>query len=103
MLPVDGFFFDIVKPYDCSCRYCVQGMKEAGLDPTKEADRLAYNKMVLDNFRLELSQFVRERNPDTILFSSMPATSARSCGVQGCLPHFELESLPAEAGACTSG
>ena len=63
-------------------------MKEAGLDPTKEADRLAYNKMVLDNFRLELSQFVRERNPDATIFFNAGHIGPFRAGVQGCLLTF---------------
>ncbi|NLA59130.1 MAG: beta-galactosidase [Firmicutes bacterium] len=94
MLPVDGFFFDIVKPYDCSCRYCQQGMKEAGLDPTKEADRLAYNKLVLDKFRLELSEFVRERNPDATIFYNAGHIGPFVRESKDAYSHFELESLP---------
>jgi hypothetical protein len=94
MLPVDGFFFDIVKPTDCSCRYCVEGMKEAGLDPTKQADRLAYNKMVLDKFKLDLSRFIRERNPDATIFYNAGHIGPYIRESKDAYTHFELESLP---------
>src|SRR5688572_3283888 len=35
--PTDGLFFDILHQYQCCCRWCLQGMREAGLDPEREA------------------------------------------------------------------
>ncbi len=94
LLPVDGFFFDIVRPQDCSCRYCLEGMLEAGLDPTDQKQRLAYNKTVLDSFKLELSAFVRESHPDASIFYNSGHIGPFVRESKDAYSHFELESLP---------
>ncbi|MEW6751184.1 MAG: hypothetical protein AB1505_09425 [Candidatus Latescibacterota bacterium] len=38
-LPVDGFFFDIVQPNDCSCARCRAEMLARGLDPSDGPSR----------------------------------------------------------------
>ncbi|NMB46859.1 MAG: beta-galactosidase [Firmicutes bacterium] len=93
-LPVDGFFFDIVRQQDCSCWYCRQGMLEKGMDPTNQADRLAYNKMVLDDFKLQLSDFVRQYAPDASIFYNAGHIGPYVWESKDAYSHFELESLP---------
>ncbi len=93
-LPADGFFFDIVRPQDCSCWYCRQGMLEEGLDPTSSVDRLAYNKKVLDGFKLELSELVRGYNPDASIFYNAGHIGPYVREAKDAYSHFELESLP---------
>ena len=93
-LPVDGFFFDIVRPQDCSCWYCRRGMIAEGLEPTNRQDRLHYNKKILDGFKLELSNLVRTHNPDATIFYNAGHIGPSVRESQTAYSHFELESLP---------
>ncbi len=94
MLPVDGFFFDIVRSQDCSCWYCRQGMLDADLDPTDQEQRLAYNKIVLDDFKLELSDLVRSCQPHATIFYNSGHIGPFVRESQAAYSHYELESLP---------
>lgn len=93
-LPVDGLFFDIVKVNDCSCRYCAAGMKEKGLDPSNQADRLQYAKLVLDEFKLDMTRFVRQFNSDCTIFYNAGHIGPSVRESQPAYTHYELESLP---------
>ena len=90
----DGLFFDIVDARECSCRYCIAGMKEKGLDPARRDDRMKYAKMSIDEFKLDMSGFVKQFKPDATIFYNAGHIGPY---VRESLPaytHFELESLP---------
>ena len=65
MPAVDGFFFDIVGPVDCSCRHCRAAMREAGLDPAQATDRLTYAYEMLTAFMFEMSAYTRQLSADS--------------------------------------
>jgi len=93
-LPVDGFFFDIVNVRDCSCQYCQAGMKQAGLNPSVQSDRLKYAKQMLDAFKLEMTPFVRRFNKDCAIFYNAGHVGPAVRESAPAYTHFELESLP---------
>lgn len=92
--PVDGFFFDIVKPQDCSCRYCRERMEQAGLDPTDAHDRRCFGLMTINEFKQEMSAFVRQYAPDASIFYNAGHIGPRHRAAKSSYSHFEVESLP---------
>ncbi|MFW5980456.1 MAG: alpha-amylase family protein [Halanaerobiaceae bacterium] len=93
-LPVDGIFFDIVQVRDCSCKYCQQGMEEKGLNPAQKEDRMKYAKEMIDEFKQEMSEFVRGHEPDATIFYNAGHVGPYIRESQSAYSHFELESLP---------
>lgn len=93
-LPVDGLFFDIVIHNECACKYCIAGMISQGLDPASKKDRQQYAKQTLDQFKLDLTGFVRSLNQDCSVFFNAGHIAP---DIRASLPaytHLELESLP---------
>jgi hypothetical protein len=93
-LPVDGFFFDIVQPLDDSSKWTRDGMTQEGLDPADEQSRKAYGLQVINQFMLEMTQFVHDFNPDAAVFYNAGHIGPRHRQVTGAFTHFEIESLP---------
>ena len=94
MLPVDGFFFDIVKPLDDSSMWTRRGMEAAGLDPANAKARQAYGIQVINDFKRELSAFVRETKPEASIFYNFGHVGPRHRSAAEAYSHWELESLP---------
>ncbi|HNT33843.1 MAG TPA: beta-galactosidase, partial [bacterium] len=94
VLPVDGLFFDIVGPQDCSCRYCRDKMIAQGLAPTDASLRKRFGLDTINTFKLEMTKFVRQFNGDCTIFYNAGHIAPRHRGVVGAYTHFELESLP---------
>lgn len=93
-LPVDGVFFDIVIVRECACRHCIEGMKRQGMDPADREDRLRYAVQTLNQFKLEMTEFVRSYNRDCSVFYNAGHVGP---SIRESLPaytHLELESLP---------
>lgn len=93
-LPVDGLFFDILHPQDCSCRHCIAAMDAAGLDPADAAQRQTFGAGVTADWVREMTAFVRARNADCSLFYNAGHVGPGMRQVLGAFTHFELESLP---------
>lgn len=94
LMPVDGFFFDIVKPMPSLAKHWLDAMDDAGLDPEDEAARQQFAVQVIDAFKLELSEFVHARNPDCTIFYNAGHVGPRHRATQPAYTHYELESLP---------
>jgi hypothetical protein len=94
MFPVDGFFFDIVKPLDDSSRWTQAGMEAEGLNPADAKARQAYGIKVIDDFKRELSAFVREIKPEATIFYNAGHVGPRQRATIEAYSHWELESLP---------
>ena len=94
MLPVDGFFFDIVGVLDDSSIWTRRGMEAEGLDPANPQARLAYGTKIIYNFKQELSAFVREMHPEATIFYNSGHVGARHRAAVDSYSHWELESLP---------
>jgi hypothetical protein len=94
MFDVDGFFFDIIFQGQCLCRYCLEGMREAGLDPARETDRAKHSKMVLDAFKRHFTGFIRPINETCTIFYNAGHIYPDWRSILDTYTHLELESLP---------
>ena len=94
LLPVDGLFLDIVIPVECVCGYCREEMSRKGRDPEDpEARRLTAIETVND-FAVDMSTFIRARNPSCSIFYNAGHVGPRHKGIVGAYSHLELETLP---------
>ncbi len=93
-LPVDGFFFDIVAPMDCSCRWCRQMMIAEGLEPSDGAARRAFGLRTIDAWMDEMSRFVWQQRPEATIFYNAGHVGVERRSAAQAHSHWELESLP---------
>ncbi|HIE30744.1 TPA: beta-galactosidase [Candidatus Poribacteria bacterium] len=93
-LPTDGLFFDIVQPQDCSCKYCRAEMEAEGLEPSDPEERRQYGLKIINNFKRDMTAFVRKFNEDCTIFYNAGHIGPRHRNVADTFSHFELESLP---------
>jgi hypothetical protein len=93
-LPVDGLFFDIVRPLPCACRYCRAGMDTAGLDASNAAVRQQFGLQTINRFMQDMTRFVRKINSECTIFYNAGHIGTRHRLVANAYTHFELESLP---------
>ena len=91
---VDGLFFDIIFQGSCCCNYCLDGMKEAELDPTKEEDRIVFATRVNNNLKNRLTKTIREYNQECTIFYNAGHVSPETRETLDAYTHLELESLP---------
>lgn len=93
-MPVDGFWFDILLPYDCSCGYCCHRMLAQGLDPSVEKMRKQFASDTLWRFKREMTALVRSRHPDALIFYNSGHVGPGLRRELDAFTHLELESLP---------
>ena len=93
-LPVDGIFFDIVRPLECSCRYCRAKMEEQDLEPVNAEARRQFGLQTINNFKRDMTRFVRQFNEECTIFYNASHIGPRHRSVADAYTHFELESLP---------
>ena len=93
-VPVDGLFFDIVGVRPCVCERCLAGMEARGLDPASASARAAYAADVLDEFKRDMTRFVREAHADCTIFYNAGHVGPGVRDSQEAYTHYELESLP---------
>jgi hypothetical protein len=67
-VPVDGLFLDIHHIMANANNGAIEGMVKKGLDPTKEATRLLYNKEVLREYKQDLTSFIRTLDKNCTIF-----------------------------------
>jgi Hypothetical glycosyl hydrolase 6/Beta-galactosidase trimerisation domain len=94
MLPADGFFFDIVKPLDDSSRWSKEQMLAAGLDPGDKAARREFGLQAINDFKCDMTKFVKAINPESAIFYNAGHIGPRHRPVKDAYDHFEVESLP---------
>ncbi|RPI01016.1 MAG: beta-galactosidase [Calditrichaeota bacterium] len=93
-MPVDGFFFDIVNPMDCSCTQCRADMEAQGIDPSDDAARMAFAEQMLHDWMTDMTNFVRSFNKECTIFYNSGHIGPRHRGIAPEFTHWELESLP---------
>jgi hypothetical protein len=93
-LPTDGFFFDIVRPLACACKYCRAKMEAEGLDPSDAQARRQFGLLTLNRFKQDMTRFVRQFNAECSIFYNAGHIGTRHRPVASAYTHFELESLP---------
>jgi len=93
-LKPDGIFFDIVQVQPCACEYCIKSMVEKGFNPLEEKDRISHYKIVLDNFKHEMTKLIHDIKPGISVFYNSGHISYETKKAKDAYTHFELESLP---------
>lgn len=94
LLPVDGLWFDIVKPLNDSSAIARKQMLEAGLDPSDNEARRRFGLKIISDFKREMSAFVRGFSRDCTIFYNEGHISPSIYPALDAYSHLELESLP---------
>jgi hypothetical protein len=94
LMPVDGFFFDIVQPIPSSDPYTQAKMRAEGLNPADAAERAQFALTSLNQFKHEFSQFVWSIDPHVSVFFNAGHVGTRHRAVVDAYSHWELETLP---------
>lgn len=91
---VDGFFMDILFPVDCNCDICKKKMKEIDMDPTNKTERLKYSLHMLNEFKKEITEFIKGRVPNASIFYNSSNIGPDFRENVKYYSHLEIESLP---------
>lgn len=91
---IDGFFMDILFRVDCKCEKCVNNMVQMGYNPERKADRLAYSDDMLNEFKQEMTSFIRKQLPKASIFYNSSHISPAIKESLNQYTHLEIESLP---------
>lgn len=94
MLPTDGFWFDIVWPQDCSCRFCREDMAAQGIDASDAASRMKFGTQVYYDFCHDMTAYVRKLSSDAQIFYNRGHISPAMRPAIPAYTQLELESLP---------
>ncbi|MBN1868123.1 beta-galactosidase trimerization domain-containing protein [Candidatus Sumerlaeota bacterium] len=94
MPAVDGLFFDIVSPIDCACVRCVEGMREAGLDPTRKDDRMAFARRTIEEFCFDMTGCVRTFSKDCGIYYNGGGLGPNRRRHVSCFTQLEFDALP---------
>jgi len=94
MLPVDGFFFDIVHDTPCACFYCRELMRKKGIDPVNAEQRWRFMHQTMLDWQAEMTALVRRYHKDATIFYNSGHVGPRHRRMAPSFTHWELESLP---------
>lgn len=94
LLPVDGFWFDIVKPLDDSSRWTRKQMESEGLNPADPRQRELFGMQVINNFKREMTAYVRQFSSDCTIFYNEGHVSPSVVPSLDCYTQLEIESIP---------
>ena len=90
----DGIFLDIISARSCYCKWCMQGMADAGIDPKDEAQVSAYGYQVLQKYYERTTAASKKGNPARKVFHNSGHISKGAPQTFKWNSHLELESLP---------
>lgn len=90
----DGLFFDIVMVVPCACENCKKSMEELGIDYTIKGERLKFSEKMLNEFKYEMTEFVKEINENVTIFYNGSHISPALKDSIDSYSHIEIESLP---------
>ncbi|NLB69325.1 MAG: hypothetical protein GX804_06550 [Lentisphaerae bacterium] len=90
----DGIFLDIISQSPCCCRWCIDDMLAAGLDPLKHEDRAANAKRVLTEYYKRSNAAAQAYNKNMPVFHNSGHIAKGDREVISFQSHLELESLP---------
>ncbi|MDO5039395.1 beta-galactosidase trimerization domain-containing protein [Clostridium sp.] len=90
----DGLFFDIVMVVPCACENCKKSMEELGIDYTIKGERLKFSEKMLNEFKHEMTEFVKEINENVTIFYNGSHISPALKDSIDSYSHIEIESLP---------
>lgn len=91
---VDGIFMDILFAVDCDCQYCQTKMAELKIDHTIKNERLKYSKIMLHEFKKEISEMIWAISPEIKTFYNGSHIGPNDKKSLPYYSHLELESLP---------
>lgn len=90
----DGIFLDIINQNQCCCKWCLEGMEEAGLDAGIEADRITWSKKVLLEYYRRATNAAKSNDTAMPIFHNSGHISVGKRDLLQYFSHLELESLP---------
>ena len=90
----NGIFLDIISQGQCCCEYCLASMRELGLDPENEDDRLDMSRRSLEKYYRLSTAAVRCDNRDMPVFHNSGHITRGRRDILPYFSHLELESLP---------
>ena len=93
-LPTDGLFFDIVRVIPSTDPYTQDRMRAAGMDPANPDHRAKFALDSLNDFKRDMSAFVRSIDPEVSIFFNAGHVGTRHRAVIDAYSHWELETLP---------
>lgn len=96
--PVDGFFFDICFITVCHCPECRTAMQARGLDPGRDEDAHAYDRIKWQALCADLNSLIHARHPEATVFYNGGASPYTPEWHVGCT-HIEIEDLPSSDGS----
>ncbi|MGN9166336.1 beta-galactosidase trimerization domain-containing protein [Tissierellaceae bacterium HCP3S3_D8] len=91
---VDGIFMDILMVTDCCCDNCKKEMEKLSIDISNRKERLRYSKIMLEQFKFEISKIIREKVPGASIFYNGSHVGYNDKKSLPAYTHLELESLP---------
>lgn len=91
---IDGIFMDILFRVACDCQHCQKEMKGKGIDHFSEINRLAYSEIMLNEFKSEVTELIRQRAPKATIFYNGSHVGFADKQNVDAYSHLELESLP---------
>ena len=93
-LPTDGLFFDIVQARPSLAKHWMDAMKAAGVDAEHEGERQRFATRIINEWKLEMTAFIRQYNKDCTIFYNSGHVGPRHRDTTAAYTHYELESLP---------
>ncbi len=93
-VPVDGLFLDIHHILPNANQEAVAAMLKAGLDPEKPEVRHQFYRKVMQEFKADITAFVRKLDPKTAIFFNSGHVGPHIRPELSSFSHLELESLP---------
>ncbi len=90
----DGIFLDIISQTPCCCPWCLESMAKKGFDATKEADRVAHSREVLQEYYRRTTASVQRFDPAMPVFHNSGHIEMGNRNLGTWCSHLELESLP---------
>jgi len=93
-VPVDGVFFDIVHALPNANRESIAAMQKLSLDPADELQRAQYAARALQEFKAEMTDYIRKRDPKATIFYNGGHVGPKIRPDLPSYTHLELESLP---------
>lgn len=91
---IDGFFMDILFKVDCNCEKCLGEMQKLGYDHKQKHERIKYSTFMLDEFKKEITLFLKEKVPNGGVFYNSSHIGPNNKHSLPQYSHLELESLP---------
>lgn len=92
--PLDGLFLDILNIQPCCCPKCVADMRARGLDASDETVRYEFAQEVMDDFKRDMSAYIRSFQKDCPIFYNVGFINTRHRQAIDTFTHLEIESLP---------